>query len=316
MTYRALITGVAGFAGGLLAEHLLASGDEVIGCSQLGAWEATSVAELRGKVTLLPWDLAGGMPAATRREIDAFRPDVIYHLAALSVPGDCGEQGPAATAMAVNVGGTQRVLQFAASCAWRPRVLFTSTSHVYAPVTHEAPLVDESAPLGPRRGYGRSKLLAEAEVARAIAQDGCDALIARSFQHTGPRQNPRMMLPEWVRQFVVGPAPVVVQTRDAWIDVSDGRDIVRAYRLLVEHGACGGVYNVGSGMARRSGDVLEILRAMADGTRQIIARDSGTKQDAIADTSRLVACTGWQPTIPLETTIADTLAWWRQVMAE
>ncbi|OHB69291.1 MAG: hypothetical protein A2V70_20710 [Planctomycetes bacterium RBG_13_63_9] len=330
MLQRALITGVPGFAGSFLAEHLLACGDAVLGCSPDGRWERSSPQSLRDSVELVAWDLANpqgiadpqGISRQGRRRIEEFRPDSIYHLAALSVPEDCGKEDVVAAAVAVNVDGTRRVMGLAASLPSRPRVLFTSSSHVYAPVspqldaTAHSPKVDETAPLGPRWGYGRSKLAAEGEVRRAIQRHGCDAVIARSFQHTGPRQNPRMMLPEWICQFLAGGSePVKVHTADAQIDLTDGRDVVRAYRSLVEHGRPGGVYNVGSGVSRRSGDVLEMLRQMVDPQRPVVELRPGRKQDPIADISRLVGCTGWQPAIPLEKTVADTLAWWRLYLA-
>ncbi len=294
MAYRALITGVTGFVGGVLARHLLDCGDAVLGCSPDGTWETNSPEEFFGGVDLVAWDLAaeGPVPERTRRRIERFRPDCIYHLAALSVPDDCGDEEPSPAAIAVNVGGTRRVLRLADSLAPRPRVLFTSTSQLYAPVSSQSPRVAETAPLGPRRGYGRTKLAAEAEVHRAVRDDGCDVVVARSFQHTGPGQSSRMMLPQWVEQFVAnGSDPVRVYTCDAHIDLSDARDVVRAYRLLVQHGRQGEVYNVGAGKSVRSGDVLEILRGMVDPARAVLELHPGRRQDPISDISRLLRCT-------------------------
>jgi GDP-4-dehydro-6-deoxy-D-mannose reductase len=318
MPHRALITGVTGFAGGYLAEYLLEGGDQVLGCSPDGSWDRSSPPELPNRVELVTWDLAKseGLPEAARRRIESFRPDGIYHLAALSIPDDCGEEDPTSAALAVNVDGTRRVLHLAASLASRPRVLFPRSSHVYKPVSAESPRVRETSPLGPTRGYGRTKLLAEAEVCRAVEKSDVDAVIARSFQHAGPRQDQRMMLSQWARQIAAGgPAPVRVHTCDAHLDLTDVRDVVRAYRLLIEHGRRGGTYNVGSGVNRRSGDVLELLRRATDSQRPIVELHPGAKQDPIADTTRLVRCTGWQPEIPIEQTAADTLAWWQQVIA-
>ena len=319
MAHRALVTGISGFAGSFLAEHLLESNDAVLGCSPDGAWYDGSDSTLIDQVEVIGWDLAtpDGPPAEVRRRIESFCPDVIYHLAALSVPDDCGHEEPTPKATAVNVRGTRQVLALAESLRSRPRVLFVSSSLVYAPVTRQAPRVDENAPVAPRRGYSKTKLAAEDEVRRACEANGCDAVIARAFQHTGPRQDSRMMLPSWSRQYALGDAqPVTVHTCDAQIDLTDVRDVVRAYRLLAERGRRAKVYNVGLGVARRSGDVLEMLRQLADPGRPVSETRPGFKQDPIADISRLVRDTGWQAVIPLEKTVADTYVWWQQQMTQ
>ncbi len=319
MSHRALITGMTGFAGGFLAEHLLDQGQPVLGTAPDGGWETASPKELSGRIELVAWDLSTneGLVDESRRRIEDFRPDCIYHLAAMSVPNECGREKPSNAALQVNVEGTRMVLDLAASLSWRPRVLFISSSHVYAPVTAESPRVRESSRLDPQQGYGRTKLMAEAEVCRAVDKSNCDVVIARSFQHAGPRQDPRMMLSQWARQFALGgQQPVEVYTRDAQIDLSDVRDVVRAYRLLLEHGRTGSVYNVGSGKGCRSGEVLDLLREMADPKRPIVELHPGKKQNHIADIARLVRCTGWQSEISIETTVADTLAWWRRFVAD
>ena len=315
MPHRVLITGISGFVGGFLAEHLLEAGDAVLGCSPRGAWEENSPEWLRDRVELVDWDLArpDGLPDEVRRRIERFGPEAVYHLAALSVPEDCGPDQPTPEATAINVDGTRRVLETAISLVSGPRVLFVSSSYVYAPVDPRSPQIDENAPLRPRQGYGRTKLAAEREVGRAVWQSGCDAVIARSFQHTGPRQSSRMMLPQWAEQFARGGTePVKVRTCDAYIDLTDVRDVVRAYRLLLQRGRRGEVYNVGSGISRRTGDILDLLRSMADPDRPVVETRPGFKQDPIADVTRLIRATGWRPAIPLEQTVADTLAWWRR----
>jgi GDP-4-dehydro-6-deoxy-D-mannose reductase len=315
VSHRALITGINGFVGGFLAEHLIQSGDAVRGTSIRGQWEPNSASELADHIDLIPWDLGQpmGLAIPSRQKIADFQPNVIYHLAALSVPDDCGDQTPTPSAMAVNVEGTRRVLELAASLSSHPRVIAVSSSHVYAQTRGEHGRLDENAPLGPTRGYGLTKLAAEEEVQRAVAQHGVGAVIVRPFQHAGPRQSNRMMLAQWASQIVDdNTTPIKVHTLDAFIDLCDVRDVVRAYRLLAAQGVAGQVYNVGSGIARRSGDVLEMLLQAAKSSRPVVECRPGIKHDPIANTARLRQTTGWQPEIPLETTVADTLAWWQQ----
>jgi GDP-4-dehydro-6-deoxy-D-mannose reductase len=308
---KALITGVTGFAGGHLAEHLLAVGDCVCGTSLSADWPLTSPATLAGDVPLVEWDITTELSAESFSAITSFVPECIYHLAAISIPGDCGDEQPWPLARAVNVEGTLRAVRLAATLPSRPRVVFTSSSHVYAPVSSEAPTVAEDAPLGPRRSYGKTKLAAERAAGRLAFELGVELVIARSFQHVGPRQTGPMMLAEWIAQIVAGADPIEVHSRRARVDICDVRDVVRAYRLLALQGEADQVYNVGSGTARTSGEVLDVLLAHLESPTAVRERDSAVKQDPIADTTRLQTATGWQPMIPIEQTVADALVWRR-----
>lgn len=309
---RALITGITGFAGSHLAEHLVTAGDQVLGCSRTAAWSRDFPPEVAGQIQLLGWDLASGQSAAVRRRVADFQPDWIFHLAALSVPADCGGEQPTPQALATNLGGTSAAIELALSLSPRPKLLLISSCYVYAPVSPDHPLVDETAPVDPVGGYGETKLAAEHAVRSASYDNGLEAVVARVFQHTGPRQSDRMIVPELTRQFVAGCDPVCVTNLDTVLDLSDVRDIVRAYRCLAESGELGHVYNVGSGRAVRSGEIVEQLRALIAPERRVIESKPGHRQHPIADTTRLRQATGWQPEIPLRQTILDTIRYWQQ----
>ena len=307
---KALITGISGFVGLYLAEYLLDQGDEVLGCEPRGQWSEDAPDRVRQAASLMTWDLSRALPATARRQVIQFSPDCIFHLAAISVPADCGAAEPSPLSLAVNVEGTQSVLDLARSLPSPPRVLVTSSSHVYAPVTQDRPRVDEHAPLGPINAYGTTKLQAEERCLRA-ARQGLDVVIVRAFQHSGPRQLPKFMLPEWAEQFACpGNEPIRVITLDSYLDLSDVRDVVRAYDLLIKQGGRG-IYNVGSGVCTRSGDVFQQLLDLTGRTREVVESRPGLRQHAVADPSRLAADTSWRPRIPLRQTVADTLAYWQ-----
>jgi GDP-4-dehydro-6-deoxy-D-mannose reductase len=311
---RAFITGITGFAGGFLAEHLLTSCDELLGCSKRGGWPEWASEDLPKRINVLKWDVGQRkVNTQIRDEVAAFSPDCIYHLAALSVPSDCGTTEPTQWAIEVNVRGTQRVIDLALSLPKPPRVIFVSTSHIYAKASAENRLFDEAAPTGPQRAYGKTKLLAEEAVHKAAAKNGLDTVIVRAFQHTGPRQEPRLMLPEWAIQ-VSQPSnePIRVKHLSTWVDLTDVRDVVRAYRLLAEVGQPGNIYNVGSGVPVRTGDILDLLLRLSGSSREVVEMQPGPEKfDPIADASRLQAATGWRPEIKLESTVRDTLDYWR-----
>jgi GDP-4-dehydro-6-deoxy-D-mannose reductase len=151
-----------------------------------------------------------------------------------------------------------------------------------------------------------------------VAAGTCEAVIARAFAHSGPRQTPRMMLPQWAEQFACGSGPVQVFSRNVTLDLTDVRDVVRAYRLLLLRGRSGAVYNVGTGAPRLSGEVLELLRDQADPQRrrEIVELHPSARLGLVADVTRINREIGWSAEIPLEQTVADTWAWWRDRAAQ
>jgi len=301
---NALVTGITGFVGPHLAEHLRKSGDAVAGVARRADPQARFV-----------WDLATADPDPTLvADLDSFAPDVVYHLAAASIPLDCGGLGdPTPFAWRTNVEATRRVLELAAALRRRPRIVIFSSSHVYGAVDEREPPIPESRPAVPRSAYGRTKLAAEVSGAVAAARSGLDVIVVRSFMLAGAGQDGRLMLPEWAAQFARGgEGPVEVGSLDVRIDMLDVRDAVRAFRLVALHGAVGATYNVGSGRGMSSGDVFEALRRVAGVDRPIRQLRPGRRYEPIADVGRLRKLGPWSPEVPLERTVADVLADWRR----
>jgi GDP-4-dehydro-6-deoxy-D-mannose reductase len=120
------------------------------------------------------------------------------------------------------------------------------------------------------------------------------------------------MLSEWCQQLARGDDPLRVHCLDSYLDMTDVRDVVRAYRLLMLHGQPNESYNVGGGVALRSGDILEQLLRMHRVSPAVVELSPGIHQDPIADLTKLQAAISWRPEVPLSQTLADTLAYWRQ----
>ena len=215
----------------------------------------------------------------------------------------------------MNVEGTQNVVEFALALSSRPRLLFASSSYVYGTDGVRNPRVSENDPTDPKNGYGQAKLAAERVVQQASRQ-GLQAAIARSFQHTGPRQSPRMILPQWCREFATdGNGPIRIGSLESYLDLSDVRDIVRAYRLLASNAAIGEIVNVGRGEAVRSGDLFAMLQEFTGSRRPAQEATSERQQLPVADNSKLERLTGWSAEIPLTQTVADTFRWQQQVLS-
>ncbi len=172
----------------------------------------------------------------------------------------------------------------------------------------------------PDSPYAASKAAADLLSYQYTAHPGLDIIRARPFNHIGPRQQSGFAVPDFVRQVVDierGRRPAVLQTGDLrpQRDLTDVRDAVAAYRLLMKHGRSGEVYNVGRGECLAIGTVLERLLELAGckvDVRQNPALVRGAEVAAVcADVSKLRRQTNWTPRYSLDQTLMDTLAWWR-----
>ncbi len=305
---RAWITGITGFLGSHLAEHMLQQGDEVLGTSRRGTWPPW-LKHLAREVPLWSWDLGREEPPPELwHALGKFQPQVVFHLAALSVPRACGDREPTQAAWAVNVEGTRRVCQVAWELRPRPLLVLASSAHVYARPPHGGYVVRETDPVNPSGGYGRSKLQAE-QVLGEFARRGLAVVIVRSFNHAGPRQSPRLMLSQWARQLAQGTACLEVYNLDTWLDLLDVQDAARAYRTLGLQGRSGVVYNLGAGSAVRTGWVLELLMSCAGYGGPCRQLRPGQRRNLVADTAR-VRGLGWWPRVPLAQTVQRTWEFW------
>ncbi len=304
---RVFISGVTGFIGSHLAELLLRSGDQVLGATAQGKWRKNVPDTLPAAVKLLTWDVTNPAPQAVAVTISEFAPDVFFHLAGMSIPRECGRGVPSPQAVSVNVVGTSHVLDLVHRVTSRPRFIFASTSHVYARTSSSAPMVNEHARIEPLTAYGKTKHRAEQDIAGRIQRSGLDACIVRGFHHIGPRQPPGLMLTDWLAQLGEASNHVLhVRCLNSYLDLIDVRDASRAYRLLAERGISGEIYNLGSGIIRRSGDVLDTIIAMMGRKFRIIEASTAEQWNAIANIQKLRSL-GWRPNLDYERSLADMI---------
>lgn len=295
---RVLITGAAGFAGGWLARECAAAGDEVVGLS-------------REAVDLRDAD-------ATRTALRDARPEVVYHLAALSSVGASWDQ-PAQT-MNENVAASANVLEALRHQAPAARVVWVSSCQVYG--EPENVPVDEDAPLRPENPYAVSKTAGDLLAAVYAEAHGLNLVRVRPFNHVGPGQRDAFIVSSLARQAAEARASgvrridIVTGNPDARRDYSDVRDVVSAYRLLARADV-GGVFNVSSG---RSVSASELVRTLAEVIAPVEVRHTVDParvrahevMDLAGSHERLTAATGWRPAIPLEQTLRDTIEWWER----
>jgi GDP-4-dehydro-6-deoxy-D-mannose reductase len=310
---RILITGASGFAGG----HLI---DRLAGRAALIGWHRPRTPEpgLRPDVTWRGVDLTDRDGVV--RAIAEARPSCVYHIAgAARADATWASVTPH---LQTNVMGTHHVLEGVRLFDPRCRVLVVSSAFVYRPA-HTA--LTEHSPLVPANPYGLSKLAQDDLARRAHDDEGLDVVIARPFNHIGPRQSPSFSVPSFARQIAAieggRNAPEIhVGNLEARRDLTDVRDVVAAYERLMEAGVAGRAYNICSGRAIRIGDVLDQLIAMARVPVSVVKdparmRPSDTPL-LLGDSSRLREELGWAPGFSLDRTLRDTLEWWRGTTAD
>jgi GDP-4-dehydro-6-deoxy-D-mannose reductase len=311
---RALVTGVSGFVGGHLCEHLVAEGDQVVGISTSGRWPA-DLAHLGRSVRIERLDLIEAGETDLAELVRRKQPEVIYHLAAQSNPQQ-SMADPRGT-WALNLGGTLNLLEAVKASGLKPRVIVVSSGTCYGDPAPEFIPVREDCPLRPNNPYAASKAAADLLGIQHHLAHGTAAIIVRSFNHAGPRQSPRYVLAALAAQVAEVEAGrkecVEVGNLDVVRDFTDVRDVVRSYRLLAARGAPGEIYNLGSGRGTKIADALEHLRSLA--ARPVTVRVDPARVRPVdlpllvADASKLRAATGWEPVYTIEQTLADMLAY-------
>ncbi|MEM9134043.1 MAG: GDP-mannose 4,6-dehydratase [Actinomycetota bacterium] len=290
---KALITGAGGFVGPHLAAELRAAGDEVVGL------------DLRNGPNLL--DADGWRAAVAEHE-----PDVIYHLAGWSdVSGSWHEPNQT---FQINAVGTLSVLQ-AAHAAETGRVILVSSADLYGTVTPDDQPITEAHPVQPRSPYGASKQAAEALGMQYHRAFDLGVVIARPFNHLGAGQSPRFAAPAFAAQVAEaernGGGTVAHGDLSAQRDLTDVRDVVRAYRLLATEGRPGEVYNICSGTAVSMQSVLD--RLIAQASVPVAASVDPARLRPVelpilqGSFDKLHRATGWSPTHPLDDTLACVL---------
>lgn len=297
---KVLIFGCGGFVGKYLTDEFTSNGYEVTGSDiRVPEWADDQ---------FISCDLLSAEDVTA--VISKVMPDIIVNLAAISSVGQSWKM-PQLT-ISVNVNGSLNILQAVGSCYDKdnmPKVMFIGSSEEYAPAS--AP-VSETSPLDSNSPYGISKMTQESFATLYGKEFGIDVYLVRAFNHTGVGQADNFVLPSWCKQAAEidksgKPGVMNVGNLKVRRDFSDVRDIVRAYRLIVEKGQPGKAYNVGSGVAHSLEDMLKTITSLSSQEITINvdpARIRPTDTPVICcDNSLIKAELGWAP----EHDIFDTL---------
>jgi GDP-4-dehydro-6-deoxy-D-mannose reductase len=297
---RILVTGASGFVGRWLMRELGAHGHDVV------ATPASSTFDIADAASVGPFVLAAA-------------PDAVAHLAAISFAGDA-RRNPG-EAFRVNVGGTAVLLHSVARLPRRPVVLIVGSSEAYGPPRPVDLPLREDAPLLPSTPYGLSKLAQEAVALEIASRCGLTLVVARSFNHIGPGQRADFVVPALAARILDvlrgKAATISVGNVDVRRDFTDVRDVVRAYRMLLEVSAGGllpsslTVVNVASGHPVLIRTIADMLRRLAGCEADLVVDPALVRPndppEIAGSAALLTGFTRWEPEIPLEQTLADIL---------
>ena len=298
-----LITGAAGFAGRWLSAACRRDGDDVVGLGLAqepggpGGWVGCDITD------------AGALDQA----IAQVRPRVTYHLAAIAAPALANSDQR--RAWTVNLLGTLNVLASLSRHSPGSHLLLVSSAAVYGSVERSACPLPESHPAAPADCYGATKRAAELAVLGDPGA-GLNVHVARAFNHLGPGQGADFLPGKLTRAVVdiragrARPRLSLGSLHD-WRDLTDVRDVVRAYRAIVARGTPGRIYNVCSGNAI---PMSELVARFCDhaGTPIEVVTGAAHPESALpfleGDNSRLRRDCGWRPEITLRQSVRDAIS--------
>jgi len=316
---KALITGITGFAGSYLAEHLLTKGYEISG-TYLTDDGLRNVDGIKNRINLIKADLS--QEKSVFDVVGKVSPTVIFHLAALTSPAD-SFKNPIATLnnnISLEVNLLEAVRKFN---LLDTKILIVSSADIYGRVSKENLPINESTPLLPTNPYSVSKIAQDFLGLSYFFAYKLKVVRVRPFNHIGPRQSPKFAVSSFAKQIAEiekgkKEAYLSVGNLEAKRDFTDVRDMVNAYSLAVEKGVDGEVYNLGSGISYKMSDILNRLISLSSAKIEVRTDKSllrpSDDPELICDNSKFKKLTNWEPQISLDKTLKETLDYWRNII--
>lgn len=317
---KILITGVTGFAGQYLAELLLISSEIELHGTYHSPESKSRLGGLERKIILHQVDLT--QQEMVLNLIKEIMPDEVYNLAAQTSPGE-SMKNPSATLMTNTLSELYLFESLRERQLINTRVLAISSAEVYGAILPDDLPIDEDTPLRPASPYAVSKITQDYLAFQYFISYKIPIIRIRPFNHIGPRQQPKFVLPMFAKQIAeiekgTQEAVMKVGNLEPRKDFSDVRDVVKAYALLMEKGEPGEVYNVGSGKSTSVQEMLTMLLSYSEKEIKVeIDQSLYRPTDApeiVCDFKKAHDLTGWKPTISLSTTLKDTLDYFRKVV--
>ncbi|MDD3028038.1 MAG: GDP-mannose 4,6-dehydratase [Erysipelotrichaceae bacterium] len=312
---KSLIIGGAGFVGPYLEEALHKSnpGMEVY-VSKLAHESYDHPGAKVIDLDILDKDMVAGT-------LEKIRPDWIFHLAAQSSVG-LSWKNPKLT-VDININGTLNILEALKGLDYKPRVLLIGSGEEYGHIKPNEVPINEDNNTRPGNIYAATK--ACSNMLGKIYSDAydLDIISVRAFNHIGPNQKPLFVVADFCHQAVkiekgLQDPTINVGNLSAKRDFTDVRDVVRAYVMLMDRAHKGQTYNVGSGKAIMVDEILQTILKHAKAKIDVNIDKSKFRPVDVpiieADISKLQKTIDWQPEIELDSTIQETLDYFRKTV--
>lgn len=321
MATKILITGATGFVGSHLAEYLADKYNNIeLHGTYLSDNSLKNLEAVKNHIKLIKVNLSN--EKETFELIEKIRPDTIYHLAAM--PSAADSFSSPAESIINNVQSQINVLEGVRKLNLKDcKILIVSSAEIYGDVAKKDLPIDENVNFRPTNPYAVSKLTQDFLGLQYFLSYNLKIIRVRPFNHIGPRQSPGFVVAAFAKKIVEiekgkRNGVLTVGSLEAKRDFTDVRDMVKAYDLAVSKGAFGEVYNLGSGISYKISDILNKLLYLSKAEIKVEVDKSLFRPidnpELVCDATRFKKLTGWKPEIQIDTTLKDTLDYWRNII--
>lgn len=312
---KALVTGIAGFAGSHLTDYLLTQKLQIFGFYHPNH-PTENIDHIRDQIQIFPCDILNKKNVIDL--VSKISPNYVFHLAAFSSPAE-SFKNPRKT-LENNIIGQINLLDALIATRSKAKILVIGSADEYGKIPEKKLPADENTPLAPLSPYAVSKVTQDLLGLQYFLHYKLHIIRVRPFNHIGPRQSTNFVVSAFASQIAqlekTGGGVIKVGNLNTTRDFTDVRDMARAYFLALASGIAGQVYNIGSGHAVKIADALNIMLSLSKVIIKVTHDRSrlrpGDIRNIYCDAAKFKKQTGWQPQIPLEQTLSDTIEYERQ----
>ncbi len=321
MATKILTTGATGFVGSHLIEYLFGkNNDNEFYGTYLSDDSLKNLDKVKNRISLTKLDLSNEKEVFEL--VEKVRPDIIFHLAAMASPAD-SFSSPAESVIN-NIHSQINLLEgVRRSNLIDAKILVISSAEIYGDVDKNELPIDENVNFRPTNPYAVSKLAQDFLGLQYFLSYNLKIIRVRPFNHIGPRQSTGFVVAAFAKKIVEiekgkRNGVLTVGNLEAKRDFTDVRDMVKAYDLAVSKGAFGEVYNLGSGISYKISDILDKLLSLSKAKIKVEVDRSLFRPidnpDLVCNATKFKKLTGWTPEIGIDTTLKDTLDYWRNII--